>query len=172
MSPHTAYLPMQNLSRSLIIFRVLITPLQTRSFKHLPPVPSLLLLVLVDASNTGLAGVETDSLNWILHGIKYWTSLLMNCFFVSSSNSSRWAGLLAWNDTRHLNAGGRLIIQRARSDPGIMLQSFALFVRHCPQPVPALIWGICQSRPNFYHHSVRFDSPAIRVFDHLQCSLN
>ena len=40
------------------------------------------------------------------------------------------AGMLAWNDTRHLNAVGQLIIHPPRSDPRIMLQSFALFVRH------------------------------------------
>ena len=44
------------------MLRVLMTPLHTRSFRHLPPVPSFLLLVLVDASNTGLAGVDTESL--------------------------------------------------------------------------------------------------------------
>ena len=57
------------------MFKVLMTPLHTRSFRHLPPVPSFLLLVLVDASNTGLAGVDTDSLNWILQGMKYYSVL-------------------------------------------------------------------------------------------------
>ena len=45
------------------------------------------------------------------------------------------AGMLAWNDTRHLNAVEGLIIQPARSDARIMLQSFALFVLLNPQPV-------------------------------------
>ena len=71
------------------MLRVLMTPLHTRSFRHLPPLPSCLLLVLVEASKTGLAGVETDSLNWILQGMKYWTSLSINFFLVSSSKSSR-----------------------------------------------------------------------------------
>ena len=76
-----------NLSSKRVRFNDVIFPLAVRSLRHRPPVPSKFLLVLVEASYTGLAGVVVDPLNTMRQGIQCCVVLSSNAAFSSSVRS-------------------------------------------------------------------------------------
>ena len=124
-----ANLPMTNLRSIFKRFKDMVRPFMTKSFKHLPPDPSGLNLVLVEASRTGLAGVEMDCLNTTLQGIKWCNGLDRRSAWVCFGRSFK---KIAWPLSNNLCQAFKIIC--------FVAISWKYFLHCCSSTFSAAAW--------------------------------